>query len=210
VTALKALRPSPALVVATIALLVALGGSGYAAVALTLPANSVGTAQLKSNAVISSKVKDHSLLKADFASGQIPAGPRGAPGAPGAPGPAGARGPTGPAGTASTKWALVGKDGTLIAGSTGVVVVQASAGQYYVNFGSSVAGHAVEATSVWRNADFAVRGSVVVAICGSTGTTPPPDTYTCTLNNNTNTVYVVTLNANNSLPESHAFYVAVF
>ena len=41
-------RPSPAMVVAITALIVALGGTGYAA--LKLPKSSVGTAQLKRNA----------------------------------------------------------------------------------------------------------------------------------------------------------------
>ena len=62
-------RPSPALVVASIALLVALGGTSFAAVTLAAP-NSVGT-----RAVING-----SLLKQDFKAGQIPAGPAGAPG----------------------------------------------------------------------------------------------------------------------------------
>jgi hypothetical protein len=84
-------RPSPATVIACIALIVALGGTGYAAV--TLPANSVGTAQLKKNAVTSLKVKNGSLLSADFKAGQIPAGPTGAQGAAG---PVGAAGPAGP------------------------------------------------------------------------------------------------------------------
>ena len=53
-------RPSPATAIACVALIVALGGTGYAAV--TLPANSVGTAQLKKNAVTSLKVKNGSLL----------------------------------------------------------------------------------------------------------------------------------------------------
>jgi hypothetical protein len=67
-------RVSPALVIASIALLVALGGTGYAAIAL--PANSVGTAQLKNGAVTAAKVKPGSLLKSSFAAGQLPtAGP---------------------------------------------------------------------------------------------------------------------------------------
>ena len=212
--ALKALRPSPALVVASIALLVALGGSGYAAVALTLPANSVGTAQLKSNAVISSKVKDHSLLKADFASGQIPAGPRGAPGAPGAPGPAGARGPTGPAGpsgTAATRWALVGRDGNLVAGSsTSISITQTGTGQYYVNFGSALNGHAISVTPAFRNADLNFRGTLIAGICGNTGSTAPVDTITCPFNNNTNTVFVSVTDVDNATQVNHAFYVVVF
>lgn len=87
-------RPSPATVIAVIALVVALGGTSYAAV--TLPKNSVGTAQLKNNAVNSLKVANGSLLKADFKSGQIPPGPAGPAGPAGAAGAAGAAGPAGP------------------------------------------------------------------------------------------------------------------
>ena len=43
-------RPSPALVIACLALAVALGGTGYAA-SCGVPKNSVGPAQLKSSAV---------------------------------------------------------------------------------------------------------------------------------------------------------------
>jgi len=80
-------RPSPALVVACSALLIALGGVSYAAVAL--PRNSVGTAQLRDNAVTSKKVKNRSLLAIDFKPGQLPAGapgPKGDKGDAGAPG----------------------------------------------------------------------------------------------------------------------------
>ncbi|MDX6569730.1 MAG: hypothetical protein QOH15_2308, partial [Gaiellales bacterium] len=51
-------HPSPALVVSCLALAVALGGTGYAAV--VLPANSVGTKQLKQGAIVAAKVKRHS------------------------------------------------------------------------------------------------------------------------------------------------------
>jgi hypothetical protein len=49
-------RPSPALVVAFIALLVALGGTSFAA--FNLPKNSVGTKQLKNKAVTTKKIKN--------------------------------------------------------------------------------------------------------------------------------------------------------
>lgn len=78
--------PSPATGIALAALVVALGGVGYAVTAL--PKNSVGTAQLKKNAVNSAKVKDGSLLAADFRAGQLPAGAQGETG------PTGARGPS--------------------------------------------------------------------------------------------------------------------
>jgi hypothetical protein len=93
-------RPSAALVVAFVALLVALGGTSYAAVAL--PKNSVGSAQIKraavgngklaGNSVTSGKVKDGSLLSQDFKAGQLPAGPAGPAGPIGPKGDKGDRG----------------------------------------------------------------------------------------------------------------------
>jgi hypothetical protein len=90
------------MLVAMLALLVALGGVGIAAT--QLPVNSVGTKQLRNHAVTGLKVKIHSLLGADFKSGQLPRGPRGiqgvagAPGAKGDTGAPGAKGDTGPRG----------------------------------------------------------------------------------------------------------------
>jgi hypothetical protein len=80
--------PSPALVVACLALAISLSGVGYA-VSTALPRNSVGPVQLRNNAVNSAKVKNASLRAADFAPGQIPAGKQGPVGPPG---PAGASG----------------------------------------------------------------------------------------------------------------------
>ena len=80
--------PSPALVVACLALAISLSGTGYA-VSTALPRNSVGTLQLKNNSVNSAKVKNASLRAADFAPGQIPAGPAGPAGPQGPPGTAG-------------------------------------------------------------------------------------------------------------------------
>ena len=87
--------------VACLALLVALGGVGYAAV--KLPVNSVGTAQLKRDAVTGLKVKNGSLLAADFKPGQI-VGKTGAPGAKGDPGPQGDPGPKGDTGDRGPSW----------------------------------------------------------------------------------------------------------
>jgi hypothetical protein len=51
--------PSPAMVVACIALAVALGGTSYAAI--KLPRNSVGTKQLQKNAVVATKLSERSV-----------------------------------------------------------------------------------------------------------------------------------------------------
>jgi hypothetical protein len=84
---LKRFRPSPAMIVACVALLAALAGTGVAAVKVLAPANSVGSLQ----------VINQSLKRADFAPGQLPRGLRGLRGLAG---PAGAAGPAGPAGAA--------------------------------------------------------------------------------------------------------------
>ncbi len=109
-------RPSPAMVVACVALLVALGGTSVAAVS-QLARNSVGPAQLqfaavtspkiRTNAVNSSKVANRSLLRADFAPGQLPAGPTGPQGPAGPAGPAGAAGPAGVIGAITVRTAAV-------------------------------------------------------------------------------------------------------
>jgi hypothetical protein len=80
--------PSPALVVACLALAISLSGAAYA-VSTALPRNSVGTVQLRNNAVNSAKVKNASLRAADFAARQLPAGPRGPAGPQGPPGASG-------------------------------------------------------------------------------------------------------------------------
>jgi hypothetical protein len=90
-------RPSPAMGVALLSLFVALGGGAYAAV--SLPENSVGPKQIKADAVRSSKVKDGSLLRGDFKTGQLPAGAQGLQGIQGSPGTPGLPGAPGAPGT---------------------------------------------------------------------------------------------------------------
>jgi len=63
------------MVVACIALIVALGGTSYAA--LKLPRNSVGNKQLRPNAVTSGKVRNGSLTAKDFRGSALKRGPRG-------------------------------------------------------------------------------------------------------------------------------------
>ena len=75
-------RPSPAMVIALIALFVALGGTGYAAAT-----GSIDSREIKNSSIQGTDVKDKSLTPKDF-QGSIrgPAGRDGATGAAGAPG----------------------------------------------------------------------------------------------------------------------------
>lgn len=122
-------RPSPALVISLVALFVALGGTGYAA--LKLPKNSVGSAQIRTGAVGSSEVKNGSLRRKDFHRGQIPAGPRGAVGPAGPAGPPGLKGNDGAAGPRGPSDVYVARSGAPQDNSDSVSV-NVPAGDYAV------------------------------------------------------------------------------
>jgi hypothetical protein len=185
-------RPTPAMVVACIALTVALGGTGYAAT--VLPRNSVGPAQLQNNAVTSLKVKNFSLSRQDFKPGQLAAGPQG---------PAGAAGPAGPAGPAA-RWALVSGDGTIIAQSSGITpTAKTSTGVYILDFGTTVSGKLIIVSSA-NAADVGDRGTVSAGPCGG-----PPGGSICPTGNDTNHVRVITRKAGDNTAEDHPFYIAV-
>jgi hypothetical protein len=192
---LRKIRITPATVIATAALFVALAGGSYAAVQ-ALPRNSVTTVQ----------VKNGSLLAVDFKKGQIPRGPRGLPGPDGPAGPAGPAGPPGPSGSggASAKWALVSPTGTVIASSGGITVTTHSTGETILDFGGAVTGKLILASGSLAT-DTGGRGSVVASPCGGTG-----EGVACSSGNDTSHVIVRTYAKGNSSLEDHAFYVAVF
>lgn len=193
-------RPSPALVVACVALFVALAGTGVAAVVALVPNNSVGTAQLRNNAVVSAKVKDHSLAAKDFANGQLPAGPAGATGATGA---------TGPIGPGITSWAIVKANGTLDKASGVTAVTRTAVGTYNVAFAVDVTNCSLLASAGSDSASSKIRGAIanfnrtttpaIVQVTTSTGTTagdrafslaaicPPPPAATTTTTTTTTT-----------------------
>jgi hypothetical protein len=89
-------------VISILALFVAMGGTSYA-VAM-LPKNSVGSKQIKKNAVTSTKVKNGSLKKGDFKAGQLPAGTPGLPGAKGDKGDKGEQGNRGTFGSVTVQF----------------------------------------------------------------------------------------------------------
>jgi hypothetical protein len=186
-------RVSPATALAAAALFIALGGTSVAAISV-LPRASVGTAQLKNNAVNSAKVKDGSLRRADFARNQLPAGPAG---------PVGPAGPPGPAGP-SAKWALVNPTGSIVAQSGGITVTaKPGPGQYILDFGSAVAGKLILVSS-GRASDPDFRGAVSAGPCGGTA-----EGSVCSVGNDSNHVQVITNNPGGTAREDHSFYVAV-
>lgn len=126
--------PSPAMIIALLALFIAMGGSAYAA--FNLPANSVGTKQIKNGAVNSEKVKDYSLLARDFKPGQLATGARGPQGATGGRGPQGATGAQGPQGATGPQGprGATGPQGTQgLPGSAPTLLVDRATADYDVS-----------------------------------------------------------------------------
>lgn len=138
-------KPSPAVLVSSAALLVALGGTSYAAV-------KIDGAQLQNNSVTSGKIKNQTLTSKDIANGSVRAKdlrpgvvPRG------------------------TRWALVNAQGQIEAQSGGFTVVAAyptlpntatapapdnslrANGNVYINAGEPLGNNAITATVVLQN-----------------------------------------------------------
>jgi hypothetical protein len=151
-------RPSPALVVATLALLFALTGTGIAAVA-ALPRNSVGTKQLRNGAVVSSKVRNHSLLARDFKRGQLPRGPVGPAGPAGPPGPKGPAGPPGSSGNLAVS--VHEADAAVGPGRRAFAIAACQSGQ------RAVGGGVYLADSTPDNQDAIMRNAPVVSTGGT-------------------------------------------
>jgi hypothetical protein len=193
-TSLRRFLPTPSMAIACFALLIVLGGTGYAAVQ-ALPRNSVTTVQ----------VKDHSLLARDFKAGQLP---RGQPGLPGPAGPQGPAGPTGPAGAAGAgaRWALVRPDGGIAAQSGGITLAgHPSSGNYFLTFPSAVNGHLILATAAYAGDSSDQRGETSAGPCGGGA-----EGRTCPTGFDTTTHVWIQTRSNSGSPADHSYYLAVF
>jgi hypothetical protein len=132
---MKRLAPSPAMLVALLALFLAGGGVGYAA-------TTIGSNQIANNAVRSADIRDGTIGLKDLnakvrAALRGASGARGATGARGLEGPAGATGPTGPAGATSV---VVRTDSVSVPdGTVGEASVQCNFGEKAVGGGGGIA-----------------------------------------------------------------------
>jgi hypothetical protein len=152
-------RPSPALVLAALALFVSLGGTALAAGHYLL----TSTSQIKPSVL-------HQLHGATGARGATGAqGPAGALGATGSQGPAGPTGPEGPPGAPATAlWADVSSTGALTASSgvAGVVSGYPDAARVMVTFDRNVSNCAPVATLATSAFGYNEPGQVSVSAAG--------------------------------------------
>src|SRR5919109_218602 len=181
---LRRFRPSPAMVIACVALLIVLGGTGYAAVQ-ALPRNSVTTVQ----------VKDHSLLARDFRAGQLPRGPIGPVGPAGPAGPAGPQGPAGPPGPSGNLSVSVREaDAAVGPGRRAFAIAACQSGQRAVGGGVYLADSTPDSQdAIMRNAPVNSTGGTNFKLL-ATGQTPNAwygQAYNAGTNGATVRVYVI-------------------
>ncbi|NYG53728.1 hypothetical protein [Nocardioides perillae] len=164
-------RPTPSFFISVAALVVAAGGTSYAAATIgTLDVRdgslrsvdvrdgSLRSVDLRDGGVRSVDIADGTLKRRDFRGGALPAGPRG---------PQGPQGEQGPAG--ASRWVLIGRDGTIQAQSGGFDIVASypvlpntaaegqpsnalrANGNVYIDAGEDLADNAIVATVVLQN-----------------------------------------------------------
>jgi hypothetical protein len=191
-------RPSPALIISIIALIMGMGGFAFAAI----PDSSgvlhgcykkkKGTLRLVSG---SSKCKKKSEKSISWNQ----KGQAGANGAAGAKGDKGDKGDAGP----DAQHALVDSNGTILAQSGGITVSTGTTGVYFVTFPDAVTGKSIAVT--WsRKSGGTVTGELSGTLCGG-GT----EGVTCGSSNNISTVLVNTANSSGTVT-NNSFYVSVF
>jgi hypothetical protein len=137
-------------VMATIAVFVALGGTSYA---LSLPRNSVGSAQLRTNAVRSIDVKNRSLQATDLSprARNFLRGQQGSPG------------PVGPPGAAAVRYfAAVSAAGALVRGNATNGGSAGGTGSYVVGFADRVSTCVYSATLGTTDSTTTPTGRVTV------------------------------------------------
>jgi hypothetical protein len=143
-------------ITATLALMIALGGTSYAA--FTLPHNSVGPRQIRAGAVRSRQVKNGSLAVRDLSS----AARKSLRGITGPPGPAGPQGPQGAA--AAEYFAVVNAAGQAVAGNSSGGGHQGPVGSYLIAFPRSLAGCALTATLGTNDSSTTAAGRITVNV----------------------------------------------
>jgi hypothetical protein len=123
-------------VTATMALVLALGGTSYAAI------------KLPRNSVTSKTVKDRSLLSKDFKRGQLPAGKKGPAGPAGPQGAQGPQGATGPAGATAAVYKATASGPAMAPGDQTVASITLPGGGNWVVTAKFIANNATAVETI--------------------------------------------------------------
>ena len=148
-------RPTPSFIVSCLALVVATGGTSYAAVQYgseDVRNNSLTGVDVKNGSIGSVDIGDGTLRSRDFRKGALPRGPQGEQG------PQGPRGEQGPAGAG--RWLLVDATGAIVAQSGGFTVASAydapgtpagAVGNVYIDANEDLSDNGIVATIALQN-----------------------------------------------------------
>jgi hypothetical protein len=213
-------------VVSSLALFIALGGSSYAAIELKrnsvrsvhIAKGQVKAPDIGANAVDSTRIKDGTLTRSDFAPGQVtpepgqerapaPAGPSGPAGPQGGPGPTGSRGGDGRDGADATRlWAAVTGEGTLVRSSGALSATKDDTGRYVVRFDRDVSQCSYQATpgSAFAYWNPTIVGPRMVEVEPAAELSGPSNTYPVR-----DSVRIASRNESGTLTTS-SFHLAVF
>lgn len=146
------IKITPAVVLASVAIVIASSGSAYAASKITSSQIKDGTIRgedIRPGTIGGSKIKNGSLNPQDFAKGTLRTGPKGA---------TGPQGPQGPAGAG--RWLLVDASGAIVAQSGGFSVASAydapgapagAVGNVYINANEDLSNNAVTVSIALQN-----------------------------------------------------------
>jgi hypothetical protein len=152
------IRLTYANVIATLALFAALGGSSYAAIAVTgaqVRDGSLTGRDVRNSSLTGRDVRNRSLLAQDFKAGQLPAGPQGPKGDPGSAGP---KGEPGSPGLSGYETVVVSSDDS--SNTFRQVIAQCPAGKQAIGGGAELFG----ATTVDPPLAVVMEGSNVTAV----------------------------------------------
>jgi hypothetical protein len=197
-------------VMATVAVFVALGGTGYAAAKLngkTIKHRTVPGKALKRNTVTGTEVKESKLGKVRLA-GRADAATLAdsAKTAESATNAATVGGVAPGAFQGRVQWAIVSKFGTILAQSGGISAVRNDTGVFFVDFGAPVVNKAVVTAAFATPADGGFRGGATPFNCG--GGAYGVDCSSLGITDDHHVV-VTTFAANNTAKEDHDFVVTV-
>jgi hypothetical protein len=213
---LRLRRPSPAMLIAIVALVSSFAGPALAnqAVDLARKAKLINGSKIKARSIAGSKLKNNTVTGkqvAESSLGQVPK--------------ANTANTAGSAATAVTaanaaalngkspsafqaQWALINTDASVLAQSGSISVTKgAGNGRYYIQFPSSLASRPLSVTPVYNlGNDDLLRGAKVV-VCGGTAA---PGGVTCVGpgTNNVNTAYVEIHSSTNTSTDT-PFYIVV-
>jgi hypothetical protein len=124
-------------------------------------------------------------------------------------GPQGVQGPKGDMGDAGpgARWALVNASGNIVAQSGGITVAAVpQAGEYILNFGTSVAGKTIIVSAACLEGSCPFVGTPLAGRCGG----GPEGDVCAPPNNDPSKVFVLISAPTNDALQSSEFYVAVF